>query len=122
MYLVSTDFGQIVSVSRNLAFTHAVFTPDSGSAAGSVEVFDPESGKLIQIYGSGNSSVSFGASRHSYSCAGSVYTISGGMAANSGGLNVTAAHRLQKELFGEVCGVNEFCRICKDHRQHLHRC
>lgn len=92
------DFGQIVSVSRNLAFTHAVFTPDSGSAAGSVEVFDPESGKLIQIYGSGNSSVSFGASRHSYSCAGSVYTISGGMAANSGGLNVTAAIDYRKSF------------------------
>lgn len=92
------DFGQIVSVSRNLAFTHAVLTPDSGSAAGSVEVFDPESGKLIQIYGSGNSSVSFGASRHSYSCAGSVYTISGGMAANSGGLNVTAAIDYRKSF------------------------
>lgn len=92
------DFGQIVSVSRNLAFTHAVFTPDSGSAAGSVEVFDPESGKLIQIYGSGNSSVSFGASRHSYSCAGSVYTISGGMAASSGGLNVTAAIDYRKSF------------------------
>ena len=93
-----SDFGQIVSVSRNLAFTHAVFTPDSGSAAGSVEVFDPESGKLIQIYGSGNSSVSFGASRHSYSCAGSVYTISGGMAASSGGLNVTAAIDYRKSF------------------------
>lgn len=93
-----SDFGQIVTVSRNLAFTHAVFTPEVSSTVGSTEVFDPESGKFISIYDSNTNGVIFGASKHSYSSGGSVYTIAGGTAVSSGGLNVTAAIDYKKSF------------------------
>lgn len=107
------DFGSVVSVSRNFAFTHAVFTPESGSAIGFTEVFDPESGRLIQLYGSDTSNVSFGASKHSFSCGGSVYTIAGGTAAASGGLSVTAAIDYRKSFSEKFAATasNGYVRI-----------
>ena len=92
------DFGSVVSVNRNLALTHAVFTPEAGSVIGFTEVFDPQSGKLIQLENSDTSSVNFGASRHSFSYNGSVYTISGGELTTSGGLSMTAAIDYRKSF------------------------
>lgn len=91
------DFGANVSVSRNLAFTHAVFSPEAGSVIGFNEVFDPKSGKLIQL-DSSDGSVNFGASKHSFSYNGSVYTISGGEVTSAGGLTVTAAIDYRKSF------------------------
>lgn len=96
------DFGQIVTVSRNLAFTHAVFTPESGSAIGSTELFDPESGKLIRITYPNGSGVSFGASKHSYSCSGSVYTISGGSVSTTSSRLAASAAIDYRKSFSET--------------------
>ncbi len=92
------DFGNNVSVSRNLAFTHAVFTPETGSVIGFTEVFDPAAGKLIQLNDSDTGSVYFGSSKHSFSCDGSVYTVSGGEVISSGGLSTTAAIDYRKSF------------------------
>lgn len=83
-------FDSAVDMSRNLASTHAVFTPQSGSAIGFTEIFDPETETLIPLYGS-DGSVTFGASRHSFTGGGSCYTISGGSISENGGISVLAA-------------------------------
>lgn len=81
------SFSSSPKLTRNLAFTHAVFTPDEDSVIGFTEIFDPESGNLIPV--SGNS-VSFGASRHSFLDGESCYVISGGRASADGSIESLA--------------------------------
>ena len=83
-------------MSRNLAFTHAVFTPAGDSAIGFTEIFDPETESLIPLYDSG--SVSFGASRHSFTYGDSCYTISGGSITETGGISALAAIEYRKSF------------------------
>lgn len=93
-------FSGIPEISRNLAFTHAVFTPDASSAIGFTEIFDPETEKLIPLYGS-DSSVIFGASRHSFINGESCRTISGGTIIESGGISKLAAIEYRKSFSAE---------------------
>ena len=81
------SFSSAPKLTRNLAFTHAVFTPDDSSVIGFTEIFDPESGLLIPVTGS---SVSFGASRHSFLDGDSCYVISGGRASADGAIQSLA--------------------------------
>lgn len=90
-------FDSTVEMSRNLASTHAVFTPESGSAIGFTEIFDPETEKLIQLNGS-DSSVTFGASRHSFLYGGNCYSISGGSISANAGTSVLAAIEYRKSF------------------------
>ncbi len=90
-------FSGIPEISRNLAFTHAVFTPDASSAIGFTEIFDPETEKLIPLYGSDSSAV-FGASRHSFINGDSCRTISGGAITESGGISKLAAIEYRKSF------------------------
>ncbi|MGN1422109.1 MAG: hypothetical protein ACI4XA_01910 [Oscillospiraceae bacterium] len=71
----------------NLAFTHAVMTPSDSSAASFTEIFDPTTESFIRL-DTPASSVSFGASRHSFSADGSLYTVSGGKAEPAAGIAV----------------------------------
>lgn len=81
------SFSSAPKLTRNLAFTHAVFTPDDSSVIGFTEIFDPESGNLIPVTGS---SVSFGASRHSFLDGDGCYVISGGRASADGAIQSLA--------------------------------
>ncbi len=87
------QFGYEPAISRNLAFTHAVFT----SGSGAVEIFDPQTEKLIPLSSSGNS-VNFGASRHSFMDDGNCYTVSGGSVISSGGISTLSAIEYRKSL------------------------
>ncbi len=71
----------------NLAFTHAVMTSSDSSAASFTEIFDPATESFIRLDAPA-SSVSFGASRHSFSADGSLYTVSGGKAEPAAGIAV----------------------------------
>ncbi len=82
------SFSSTPKLTRNLAFTHAVFTPDENSVIGFTEIFDPETEKLIQVNGD---SVSFGASRHSFLDGTGCYVISGGSARADGSISSLAA-------------------------------
>ncbi|MGN1338814.1 MAG: hypothetical protein ACI4WS_00845 [Oscillospiraceae bacterium] len=84
------QFDGTPEMSRNLAFTHAVFAPAADSVIGFTEIFDPETEKLMTLYSSENS-VNFGASRHSFISGGSCYTISGGSISESGGISTLAS-------------------------------
>ena len=81
------SFSSAPTLTRNLAFSHAVFTPDENAVIGFTEIFDPETGKLIPTAGS---SVSFGASRHSYLDGTGCYVIAGGSASPDGTLSSLA--------------------------------
>lgn len=70
-------------LTRNLAFTHAVFSPDEASVIGFTEIFDPETETLIKATGG---SVSFGASRHSFLDGESCCKISGGQIVEDGSI------------------------------------
>lgn len=69
-------------ISRNLAFTHAVFAPPELSLTGSIEIFDPAGESFIST-GLSDESVTFGASSHSFFAGGSCYTVSGGTIATT---------------------------------------
>ena len=77
-------------ISNNLAFTHAAITPADSSSAGVTEIFDPVTESFIRL-DSPASSLTFGASRHSFSADGSIYTISGGKINSSAGISVLSA-------------------------------
>lgn len=64
-------------ISKNLAFTHAVFAPSEYAVTGNVEIFDPASESFIktELFGE---TVTFGAARHSFIAGEGCYTISGG--------------------------------------------
>lgn len=64
-------------ISKNLAFTHAVFAPSELAVTGFTEIFDPATESFIRtdLF---NETVSFGAAAHSFYAGGSCYTISGG--------------------------------------------
>lgn len=94
------SFGSVPVLSRNLAFTHAVFVPDENSVIGFTEIFDPETEKLIPLYSS-DSTVNFGASRHSFTNGGSCYIISGGSINSSGGISALAAIEYRKSFSTE---------------------
>lgn len=90
-------FDSTPEMSRNLAFTHAVFTPNVNSVIGFTEIFDPETEKLIPLYSSENS-VNFGASRHSFTSGGNCYTISGGSITETCGLSTLASIEYRKSF------------------------
>ena len=69
-------------ISRNLAFTHAVFAPPALSLTGSIEIFDP-AGEIFISTGISDENVTFGASAHSFFAGGSCYTVSGGTIATT---------------------------------------
>lgn len=64
-------------ISKNLAFTHAVFAPSEMAVSGYTEIFDPVTESFIRtdLF---DETVSFGAAAHSFCAGGSCYTISGG--------------------------------------------
>lgn len=65
------------SISRNLAFTHAVISPADSAVVGATEIFDPATESFISA-GEIGDSVYFGASKHSYCKNGAYYTVTGG--------------------------------------------
>lgn len=71
-------------LTRNLAFTHAVFTLDNGST----EIFDPVSEKLIPVSAD---SISFGASKHSFLADNLCYTVANGTVSADGALSSLAS-------------------------------
>ncbi len=77
------------SITKNLAFTHAVISPSENAVIGFIEIFDPKTENVITTDYFGVT-VNFGASSHSYSVGANYYTINGGSAWPSGGLSVTA--------------------------------
>lgn len=81
------SFSSAPKLTRNLAFTHAVFTPDENAVIGFTEIFDPATGRLIPVAGS---SVSFGASRHSFLDGNSCFSINDGAAAADGSISSLA--------------------------------
>lgn len=87
------SFSEIPEMNRSYAFTHAVFT----FADGSVQVFDPQTEKLIRLDGT-DKSVSFGASRHSFVNGGVCYTVSGGSISSNGGISALAAVEYKKSF------------------------
>ena len=86
------QFDSEPNLNRNLAFTHAVFTTDDVTL-----IFDPQTEKLIPVISSG-SSVTFGASRHSFMDDGSCYTVSGGSLIPSGGISTLSAIEYKKSF------------------------
>lgn len=92
----SFDYG--VSISKNLAFTHAVFTPAEIAVIGQVQIFDPATERFIITEHSSDSSVTFGVSRHNYTADGSYFTISGGTSESSGGVGVIAGIDYRRSL------------------------
>lgn len=82
-------FSSAPKLTRNLAFTHAVFTPDENSVIGFTEIFDPGSEKLIPI--SNEDTITFGANRHSFINGGSCYAVSNGEIIPDGSISSLAA-------------------------------
>ncbi len=82
------SFSSAPKLTRNLAFTHAVFTPDDSAVIGFTEIFDPATESLIQISGD---NVSFGASRHSFTDSTGCYNISAGSVYADGSVASLAA-------------------------------
>lgn len=93
------SFSSIPEMSRNLAFTHAVFTPNENAVIGFTEIFDPDTETLIPLYTS-ESSVNFGASRHCFINGGSCYAISGGSISETGGITALSAIEYRKSFSG----------------------
>lgn len=79
------QFSGAPKLSRNLAFNYAVFAPGEDSVIGFTEIFDPSSGSFIKLV-SGDTSVSFGASRNSFLNGGSCWSISDGELTSDGGI------------------------------------
>lgn len=73
-----------VKLTRNLAFTHAVFTLSNGST----EIFDPVSEKLIPVSAD---SISFGASKHSFLADNSCFVVSNGAVSADGSISSLAS-------------------------------
>lgn len=71
-------------LTRNLAFTHAVFTMGSGST----EIFDPVSEKLIPVSAE---SISFGAGRHSFLADNMCYVVANGTVSADGSISSLAS-------------------------------
>ena len=82
---------------QNLAFTHAVVYPSANALTGNIEIFDPVTETFIKT-DSFNDAVAFGASKHSFSINGSVYTVSAGALVSAGGPAVTAAIDYRKSF------------------------
>ena len=82
-------------ISKNLAFTHAVFAPSEMAVSGRTEIFDPATESFIrtELF---NEAVSFGASAQSFSTGGSCYTISGGAIMPTEALRELAAIEYRK--------------------------
>lgn len=98
------SFNSIPEISRNLAFTHTVFTPNDNAVIGFTEVFDPDTETLIPLY-STEGSVNFGASRHCFIDGGSCYTISGGSISETGGITALAAIEYRKSFSGSYAAT-----------------
>lgn len=64
-------------ISKNLAFTHAVFAPSEYAVTGRVEIFDPVAESFIKMDFFGET-IAFGAAADSFTAGGGCYTISGG--------------------------------------------
>lgn len=82
-------------ISKNLAFTHAVFAPSEMAVSGRTEIFDPATESFIRtdLF---SEAVSFGASAQSFSAGGSCYTISGGAVNPTQALREIAAIEYRK--------------------------
>lgn len=87
------NFDEIPSISRNYAFTHAVFT----MADGSVNVFDAGTERMLRL-DTADTAVCFGASRHSFVNNGICYTISGGSVSSNGGISALASVEYKKSF------------------------
>lgn len=101
-------------MTKNLAFTHGVISPSENAVIGFVEIFDPNTESFIAT-DFFSESISFGASRHSFAVNNSCYTISGGAAELSGGINVIGKIEYKKSLSSlYVASANNGCvRITK---------
>ncbi len=75
---------------QNLAFTHAAVYPSATALTGNIEIFDPATESFIKT-DSFSDTLSFGASKHSFSINGNIYTVSAGTLTSAGGPSVTAA-------------------------------
>lgn len=84
-------------IAKNLAFTHAVFSPPDGAVIGFVEIFDPRTESFVST-GSFDSAVSFGISRHSFSDNDRCYTINGGALEAVSGIDLFARIDYRKGL------------------------
>lgn len=82
---------------QNLAFTHAVVYPSANALTGNIEIFDPATETFIKT-DSFNDAVAFGASKHSFSINGSIYTVSAGALVSAGGPAVTASIDYRKSF------------------------
>lgn len=82
-------FSSAPKLTRNLAFTHAVFTPDESSVIGFNEIFDPATEQFIPV--TNDDTISFGASRHSFINGTSCYVITDGTLAADGSFSSLAA-------------------------------
>ena len=83
--------------SSNLAFTHAVVYPSDNAVIGFTEVFDPSTEAFIRT-DYFNTTLTFGASKHSFTADGSVYTVSGSQLVPSGGVGVIAKIEYKKSF------------------------
>ncbi len=83
------SFSSAPKLTRNLAFTHAVFAPDENSVIGFTEIFDPRTETFIPVVN--DDSVTFGASRHSFINGESCYSVSNGEIVPDGAVSSLAA-------------------------------
>ena len=84
-------------ISKNLAFTYAVLAPAENAVIGFTEIFDPVTESFIRT-DFFNDTVVFGASEHSYSVNGTLYTVSGGSISAGAGASDIAAINYKKSL------------------------
>jgi hypothetical protein len=84
-------------LSKNLAFTHGVIAPSEDAVIGFVEIFDPQTESFIAT-DYFDAAINFGASRHSFTANGNVYTVSGGSLSASGGVSVIGKIEYRRSL------------------------
>lgn len=92
------------TISKNLAFTHAVIAPGENAVIGFTEIFDPAAESFISadVF---NDSVSFGASKHSFSVNGAYFTVSGGSIAQTDNVSVISKVEYRKGLSSLYCAA-----------------
>ena len=85
------------TISKNLAFTHAVIAPSDSAVIGFTEIFDPVTESFIRtdVF---NDSITFGASKHSFCVNGAYYTLNNGSIAQTDNVSVISKVEYRKGL------------------------